>query len=84
MKEDLKREIELKPGVTAHLVDNLLTIKGPKGEVNRNFLHPKIAVSLEGNKVVLFASKATKREKTIMGSFESHIANMVKGVQELY
>ena len=84
MKDDLKREIELNSGVTAHLVDNLLTIKGPKGEVSRNFLHPKISVSLEGNKVVLFASKATKREKTMMGSFESHIANMVKGVQKLY
>src|SRR3989338_6794189 len=47
-------------------------------------MHPKIAVSLEGNKIVLFAPKSTKREKTMMGSFESHIVNLVKGVQELY
>ena len=84
MKDDLKREIELKPGVTAQLEGNLLKIKGPKGEASRTFVHPKIAVSLEGNKIVLFAPKSTKREKTMMGSFESHIVNLVKGVQELY
>lgn len=84
MKDDLKREIELKAGVTAQLVSGLLKVKGPKGEVARVFSHPKITVSLEGNKVVLFAAKATKREKTMLGSFESHIENMVKGVQEPY
>lgn len=81
MKDDLKREIELKPGVTAQLENNLLKVKGPKGEVSRTFLHPKITVFLEGNKVVLFAPKSTKREKTMIGSFESHIVNMIKGVQ---
>lgn len=81
MKDDLKREIELKPGVTAQLEGSLLKVKGPKGEVSRVFLHPKISVSLEGNKVVLFAPRSTKREKTMIGSFESHIVNMIKGVQ---
>jgi len=82
MKHDLKREIELKSGVTAHLNGTMLAIKGPKGEVKRAFLHPKVAISLEGNKVILFAAKATRREKTMVGSFESHIHNMIKGVQE--
>lgn len=84
MKDDLTREIELKPGVTAQLQGNLLKVKGPKGEVSRVFLHPKITVSVEGSKIVLFAPKSTKREKTMLGSFESHIMNMVQGVQEPY
>ncbi|HLD40069.1 MAG TPA: 50S ribosomal protein L6 [Candidatus Nanoarchaeia archaeon] len=84
MKDDLRREIELKPGVTAQLQGSLLKIKGPKGEVSRVFLHPKINVSMEGNKIKLFAPKATKREKTMLGSFESHIVNMVQGVVEPY
>lgn len=84
MKDDLRREIELKGGVTAQLVGSLLKVKGPKGEVSRAFVHPKVNISIEGNKVVLFIAKGTKREKTIIGSFESHIDNMVKGVQEPY
>jgi len=84
MKDDLTREIELKSGVTVKLEGNLLKVKGPKGEISRVFLHPKITISVEQNKVVLFAPKSTKREKTLVGSFESHIINMVKGVQEPY
>ncbi len=84
MKEDLRREIELKAGVTATLTKDTLNVKGSKGDVTRTFSHPKVSISMEGNKIVLLAPKATRREKTIICSFESHITNMVEGVQEPY
>ncbi|HIJ10983.1 TPA: 50S ribosomal protein L6 [Candidatus Woesearchaeota archaeon] len=80
MKEDLRREIVLGEGVTAQLDGRVLVVKGPKGEVSRDFRHPKISISIESGKIVLEAKKGTKREKTGIGSFESHIKNMVKGV----
>jgi large subunit ribosomal protein L6 len=82
MKEDLLKEIELVEGVTAELEGTLLKVKGPKGEVARTFVHPKIKLVLDGNKIVLSSPKATKREKKILGSFEAHIKNSVLGVQE--
>ena len=82
MKEDLVKEIELSENVTANLEGNILKIKGPQGEVQREFLHPKMDINVEGNKVVLKVIKGTKREKTILGSFQSHIRNMVSGVQK--
>ena len=84
MKVDLKEEIELVAGVTAQLVDNLLIIKGAKGEVKRSFQHPKVKLSVEEQKVIIESIKATKREKTIVGAFYAHIKNMVYGVQEPY
>src|SRR3989344_8928275 len=84
MKDDLRREVELKTGVTATLTGDTLKVKGPKGEVTRTFSHPKVSISMEGNKIVLLAPKATRREKTMICSFESHIANMVEGVQQPY
>ena len=84
MKADITREIELAKGVSAHAAGSLLTIKGAKGEVHRDFRHPKVVLSVEGNKVILKALKGTKREKTLIGSYEAHIVNMVKGVQELH
>ena len=80
MKEDLKKEIVLEEGVQAELVGTTLKIKGPKHEVERSFVHPKIKLTIEEGKIVLVSLKGTKREKTIVGSFESHIKNMVKGV----
>ncbi len=84
MKDDLIREIELTGGVTATFHGTLLKVKGPKGEVQKVFDHPRVQITIEGKKIVLRAPKATKREKTQLGSYESHVQNMVKGVQELH
>jgi large subunit ribosomal protein L6 len=83
MKIDLRKEIELPEGVTVNLETNsLVKLKGPKGEIERSFHHPKIKILVEGKTIVLTSLQATKREKTIIGSYESHIKNMVQGVQE--
>lgn len=82
MKEDLRKEIELKEGVTAQVEGNMLKIKGPKGEVQRKFPHSKISMTVEEGKVVFTVKKASKREKTVMGSFASHVKNMVDGSVE--
>lgn len=84
MKEDLTREIELKDKISARLENNTLKVKGPKGELEREFVHPGVFLTIEGNKIILRAPKATKREKKIIGAFEAHIINMVKGVEELH
>lgn len=82
MKEDLRREAELPSKVTVKIEESILVVKGPKGEVRRSFKHPRIKISFEGSQIILLASRATKREKTILGSMEAHLQNMIKGVQE--
>lgn len=81
MKQDLREEIELPEKVTAQWQNHVLTIKGPKGEVKRKFLHPHVKLSLEGSMIILSSSSATRKEKTIVGSFAAHIKNILKGVQ---
>jgi len=82
MKETLIKEIELNEGVSAHLDDGMLTVKGPKGEVKRVFVHPRVRIVVSGNKISLTSEKATKNEKKILSSFAAHIRNSVKGVKE--
>ncbi len=82
MKEDIIREIPLIKGVTAAFVKNVLTVKGPKGEVSREFVHPRVQIMVDAEKIVVSSLKGTKREKTQVGSFESHIVNILQGVQE--
>ncbi|HIH11927.1 TPA: 50S ribosomal protein L6 [Candidatus Woesearchaeota archaeon] len=84
MKIDLQETIELPSGVSASFQGSLLSIKGPKGEVQREFFYPRIAIVVEQGKLVISSPHATKREKTILGSFTAHIKNMVSGVQEHY
>ena len=82
MKKDLNREIEFPEGVSATLSKGNLTIKGPKGEVSRDFFNPRLSMVLTGNKITMGSLKATKREQKIFNSFTAHIKNMLKGVQE--
>lgn len=82
MKDLIVKEVAIKDGVKAHLAGAVLKVKGPKGEVSRDFLHSKVKVSIEENKIIIKAENGTKREKTIVGAFFSHIKNMVNGVQE--
>ena len=84
MKQDLTVSIELGEGVSARLEKSAIIIKGPKGEVRRDFIHPKVMLKIEKNAILISANKATKREKMMVGSFESHMINMVQGVKELY
>lgn len=82
MKIDLVREVELGAGVSAKYDKGVLSVKGPKGEVAREFIHPKIQIIIESGKIVLKSTKATKKEKTMLGSFKAHLVNTVKGVTE--
>ncbi len=82
MKIDLAREVELGAGVSAKYEKGVLTVKGPKGEVARELVHPKIKITIEAGKIVLKSPKATKKEKTMLGSFKAHLINTVRGVTE--
>ncbi|MFA6461605.1 MAG: 50S ribosomal protein L6 [Candidatus Woesearchaeota archaeon] len=84
MKNDLKREIVLEDKVTAELKGSLLRIKGPKGEVERDFPYPQVDLKVQDGKIIISSPKASKRIKMQFGSIVSHIKNTLKGVKELH
>ncbi|MBS3125536.1 50S ribosomal protein L6 [Candidatus Woesearchaeota archaeon] len=84
MKSKIDTSIELPQGVTASFASGVLLLKGPKGEVARKLADPLLVMKVEPNKVVISCPKGTKRQKRMMNTFEAHINNMTKGVQEPY
>jgi large subunit ribosomal protein L6 len=86
MRESKEKRIEgkvlLPEGVSATLSGSVLSVKGKNGEVKRAFNQPNITLELEGNEILFKATKNTKREKKIIGSFTAHLKNMIKGVTE--
>jgi len=47
-----KRPIPVPKDVKVDLKDDLITVKGPKGELRRN-IHPKIKMSMEDDHILL-------------------------------
>ena len=86
IKKAIQGKIEIPKDVEIEIVDSTIKVKGPKGTAERKLLNPKIKISKENNELILTTKtpKFSKREKTIIGSFTSHIKNLIKGVIEGY
>jgi large subunit ribosomal protein L6 len=72
--------VEIPEGVDGTLDGRIVTIKGEKGELTRDFSHAPVQIQLEGNKVTVQASWPRKKEAALVGTVRSHIQNMIKGV----
>jgi large subunit ribosomal protein L6 len=69
------------PGAVTVIKDgDTVKVKGPKGELSRNFAHPRVIVSVEGNKVDISCTYPRTKDKAMVGTFVAHINNMIKGV----
>jgi large subunit ribosomal protein L6 len=77
-------EINVPQGVTASLSGATLTVKGQKGQVSREFRFPGIKLNVNDAKVVVESSKLDKQSKAIVGTYASHITNMMMGITEGY
>ena len=84
MKAKLDVLVELPAGVSASFASNVLSVKGPKGEVVKKLGDPLIKMTIEDNKITLRVSEGSKRQKRMINTFEAHINNMIVGVQAPY
>jgi len=76
------REIVPIPENVAVNIDGLkVRVKGPKGEITRDFSHARgVTIRLEEGNVVVEAYRANRKLKAIVGTIASHIRNMIIGV----
>ena len=74
--------IEIPAGVTVTLgEDNLVKVKGPKGELSRH-IHPEMKVTVEGNVITVTRPSDDKTHRSLHGLSRTLIHNMVVGVTE--
>ena len=79
-----KKPIELPSGVTIDVKDNLVTVKGPKGE-DSQLVSKNLKLEQEENELLVITSEnPTKIENQEHGLYRSLISNMVLGVTEGY
>ena len=72
--------IDLPDGVSASIVDGMLTVKGPKGEVSREFQSSRVVLLQDGAGLIVRVDLPRRKEKAMAGTWNAHINNMVKGV----
>ena len=75
------RRLTIPEKVEVNITDNVITVKGPKGELNLTFSN-LLKVTVEDNEVVVSKIKDTKEANIMSGTTNSNINNMIKGVSE--
>ncbi len=78
----VRHEIEIPEGIEARLQGFDLHIKGPKGELVREFKHTRVKMSLQDGKIVIYCPLPKKKEYALAGTWKAHVLNMIKGVTE--
>jgi large subunit ribosomal protein L6 len=78
-----KLPISIPAGVSVTLKENVVTVKGPKGELSQ-YVNPLITVEVDDNQIVLTRKSDEKQERAFHGLYRSLINNMVIGVSEGY
>ncbi len=83
-----KLPINIPAGVTVTLKDNVVSVKGPKGELSQA-VDPSIIVTIENNEVTFAIDEAndnveTKQKQAFHGLYRALVNNMVVGVSEGY
>jgi len=74
-----KKPIEIPQGVEVNIENNLVSVKGPKGELER-YIRPEIKIEKKDNELIVAPDKETKRTNALWGLSRTLIANMIEGV----
>ena len=75
-------EIDIPDDVSAETDHLELTVEGPNGSVTRRLWYPDIEVTVEDGVVAIASENEDAKTNATVGTFESHVANMIHGVTE--
>lgn len=76
-----KLPVSIPAGVTVSVKDQVVTVKGSKGELTQAF-DARISVAVEGDHVVVSRSSDDRQERSLHGLYRALIHNMIVGVSE--
>jgi len=78
--DEIKKIVEIPEGVDISIENNRITVRGPKGELFRELIHPKVKIEKVDNKVEVSCKKPRRKDLAMVGTCVAHIKNMIKGV----
>ncbi|MEK7569158.1 MAG: 50S ribosomal protein L6 [Patescibacteria group bacterium] len=78
-----KKGVTIPTGTTVTQNDTMVTVKGPLGELSRDFTGP-VDIKIEGSAIVFTPKNSSKDAKALWGTYASHLVNMVAGVNKAF
>ncbi|MCL2032995.1 MAG: 50S ribosomal protein L6 [Methanomassiliicoccaceae archaeon] len=76
----IESTIAIPGGVSVSMSGNTVKVKGPRGELSRNFAYPRVSIAIGEGTVIVSSEYPRTKDKAMVGTFAAHINNMIKGV----
>ncbi|MFQ6135804.1 MAG: 50S ribosomal protein L6 [Candidatus Hydrothermarchaeales archaeon] len=76
----IKEVIVVPEEVSIDIADEIVTVKGPIGEVSKRLHYSGITLRKEDNSIIIETGYPKKTQRALVGTFASHINNMITGV----
>ncbi len=84
MRKKIRKVINIpeKTQLEVELVNELpkITVNGPLGSIEKNFKIRGLDIKKEDNNLIIEKAAATKKDRKMIGTIVSHVANMIAGV----
>ncbi len=80
VKVEIVEEVDIPQNVQLTMNGRVISVRGPKGELKRDFAYPGISVQKSENKLVFKSESSRKKLKAAIGSSVAHLNNMFRGV----
>ena len=77
----IEERVEIPKGVKASVQGSEVSVSGKAGQLKRRFEDPKVRVGVEADEFVVSCQYPRVKEKALVGTYASHIQNMIDGVQ---
>jgi len=79
-----RRTIQIPQGVNVAIDNMKVTVSGQLGQIERNLWYPGITIKKTDSEVIVEASKPRREQLAMVGTFESHLKNMITGISKGY
>lgn len=79
-----KQILKIPAGTTVTLDKDVLTVKGSKGELKRDFKTRIVSIDINGEEITFTPKNDENSTKALWGTYAAHVRNMIKGVNEAF
>lgn len=84
----IEKRIAVPEGVEVSVADRAVRVKGPNGELEKDFSDPRyhdtVFIEKSGNEIIVRAVSDTKKVRSLCGTIAAHVRNMMLGVTAGY
>ena len=81
---ETNRTVIIPEGVNITIENIKVMIKGPLGQIQRDIWYPGITIKKEDSNLVIGTDIPRREQLAMLGTFESHLKNMIVGVTKGY